>query len=155
MNRKSVVAATLAAAFVLGAVSDGAMAQSDLFGKAKKMLGGETSASPGAAGADLGTAEISDGLREALRVGTERVVGQLGQADGFNGDPTIHIPLPPTLQKVQSTLRAVGMSELADDVELKLNRAAEAATPKAKALFADAISEMTLEDARGILRRTR
>ena len=123
-----------------------ALAQSDLFGKAKDLLnqGGGTSGG-------LTTAEIGDGLREALRVGTERVVGQLGRTDGFNADPDIHIPLPGSLKRVQTALKAVGMSGLADDVELRLNRAAEAATPKAKQLFWDAISQMTMEDAKGIL----
>ena len=122
-----------------------AVAQGDLFGKAKDLL--EQSPS----GSDLTSAEIGQGLREALRIGTERVVGQLGQTDGFNADPDIHIPLPDSLGRVQSALQAVGMAELADDLELRLNRAAEAATPEAKQLFWDAISQMTLEDAEGIL----
>lgn len=120
-------------------------AQADLFGKAQDLL----QQSPGGGG--LTSAEIGQGLREALRIGTERVVGQLGRTDGFNADPDIHIPLPDSLRRVQSALQAVGMAELADDLELRLNRAAEAATPKAKQLFWDAISQMTLEDAEGIL----
>jgi len=76
--------------------------------------------------------EIGTGLKEALRVGTDRLVGQLGSANGFNGDPQVHIPLPASLKKVQPALSRFGMSGMADDLELKLNRAAEAATPKAK-----------------------
>ena len=37
-----------------------------------------------------------------------------------------------------------------DDLELRLNRAAEMATPKAKELFLQSIKEMTLDDAMGI-----
>ena len=96
------------------------------------------------------TAEITDGVREALKVGTERVVAQLGRVDGFNADPKIHIPLPEGLRDVRSALNMVGMSALADDVELKLNRAAETATPKAKALFWKAITDMSLKDIEGI-----
>ena len=55
------------------------------------------------------------------------------------------------MKQVQTALQAVGMGQLGDDLELKLNRAAEAATPKAKTLFVDAISEMSVEDARKIL----
>ena len=99
----------------------------------------------------LSTGEISAGLREALKVGTQNVVGQLGTANGFNLDPKIHIPLPGTLGKVDSALSAIGMSSLTDDLELRLNRAAEAATPKAKALFVNAISQMTITDAKNIL----
>lgn len=99
----------------------------------------------------LTAAEISGGLREALRVGAERVVATLGRTDGFNKSPDVHIPLPGSLKKAQKVLAKVGKSKLADDLELRLNRAAEAAVPQAKALFADAISQMTIDDARKIL----
>ena len=92
------------------------------------------------------TAEITDGVREALKVGTERVVAQLGRVDGFNTDPKIHIPLPDSLRDVRAALNMVGMSAMADDVELKLNRAAETATPKAKQLFWQAITYRSLKD---------
>jgi len=137
-------------ALILGcllAVPSPAAAQLDLLDKAKEALGTlqggeETDA--------LTDTEIGKGLREALRVGTERVVSQVGARDGYNADPDIHIPLPGTLQRVQSALRGVGMADLADDLELRLNRAAEAAAPEAKSLFFQAIGEMTLDDVRRI-----
>ena len=76
---------------------------------------------------------------------------QLGQVDGFNTNPDVHIPLPQSSQTVQSALAMVGMSGVADDLELRMNRAAETAVPQAKELFWQAVSEMTLEDAQGIL----
>jgi Protein of unknown function (DUF4197) len=85
------------------------------------------------------------------KVGTERVTASLGQVDGFNTNPDVHIPLPQSLQAAQSALAMVGMSGLADDLELRMNRAAETAVPQAKQLFWQAVSEMTLEDAQGIL----
>lgn len=94
--------------------------------------------------------EIGAGLKEALQVGSGNVVNQLGAADGFNKDSLIHIPLPPSLDKVKFMLSKVGMSSLFEDLELKLNRAAEVATPRAKQLFFNAISLMTLEDVKGI-----
>lgn len=100
--------------------------------------------------APLTSGEITGGVRDALKVGTERVVAQLGQIDGFNADPKIHIPLPDNLREVRGALNMVGMSAMADDVELKLNRAAEAATPKAKALFWQAITDMSLKDIEAI-----
>lgn len=99
---------------------------------------------------ELGLGEISAGLKEALKVGTERVVGQLGRPDGFNNDPAIHIPLPEKLQTVKTVLSRVGLGSMLDDLELRLNRAAETATPKAKELLWQAIAEMTLEDAKAI-----
>lgn len=94
--------------------------------------------------------EIGAGLKEALKVGSKNVVAQLGVTDGFNKDSNIHIPLPQSLDNVKSMLAKVGMSSFFEDLELKLNRAAEAATPKAKKLFFDAISQMSFEDVKQI-----
>lgn len=100
---------------------------------------------------ELTIGEITGGLQEALKVGTERVVSRVGQTDGFNADPAIHIPLPGTLKTAQTALRRIGAGAIADDLELRLNRAAEAAAPQAKTIFWQAINAMTLDDARGIL----
>jgi hypothetical protein len=98
----------------------------------------------------LSVGEITAGLRDALKIGSERVVTQVGAADGFNADPEIHIPLPENMQKVQRALSRIGLSSMVDDLELKLNRAAEAAAPQAKQLFWDAITQMSLEDVQAI-----
>jgi len=98
----------------------------------------------------LTSEEIGLGLKDALRIGSETVVSQLGREDGFNADPAIHIPLPQQLANAQNWLGKVGMAGLLDDLEVKLNRAAEIATPKAKDLFYQAISEMTFEDVMNI-----
>jgi hypothetical protein len=136
----------------LGLVSGIASAQGGLLDKAKELIGHMSSDSPENAEPEQGLspAEIGGGLKEALRVGTETVVAQLGAADGFNGDPEIHIPLPSVLDDVESVLRRLGMSSLLTDLELRLNRAAEAATPRARELFLQSISDMTLEDVMGI-----
>jgi hypothetical protein len=102
-------------------------------------------------GASLRDSEIARGLKEALRVGSDRVVGALGRTDGFNKSPDAHIPLPSSLQTAKKVLDAVGAGAVAEDLELRLNRAAEAAVPKARKLFGDAIAAMTLDDARAIL----
>jgi hypothetical protein len=129
-----------------------ALAQFDLLEKGKDLFGssGDTGAKTGSSVSQLSTGEIGNGLKEALRIGSERVVDQVGQSDGYNADPAIHLPLPKSLKTVQSALQMAGMSDLLDDLELKLNRAAEAAAPKAKDLFWRAISDMTLEDVEGI-----
>ncbi len=98
----------------------------------------------------LSTTEIINGLKEALKVGTENVVNKLGKQDGFLKDKAIHIPLPEKLQKIKNTLKKIGLSDQLDNLEVKLNRAAELATPKAKKLFLDAISSMSIEDANKI-----
>ena len=94
--------------------------------------------------------DMQKAFKEALTIGSETVVGQLGAKNGFNGDKNIHIPLPDSLKTVQSTLKSAGMSGLMDDLETKLNRAAEAATPQAKALFLTAIKEMSFKDVQKI-----
>ncbi len=148
-----------AAALLLGgllALPHGAVAQLDILKNIEKGVGGlggsggSGGSGSSAAAAALSNDEIADGLREALRVGTERVVDQVGTTDGFNLDPDIHIPLPGPLQDAQKLMSSVGMSDMADDLELRLNRAAEAAAPEAQQLFVDAISEMSLEDAQRI-----
>lgn len=101
--------------------------------------------------AALSNSDMVAGLKDALRVGSENVVGQLSKADGFNNDAAIHIPLPDNLKRVKSALNAAGMGYMMDDLELRLNRAAEAATPKAKRIFADSIKSMSIDDAKGIL----
>lgn len=116
-----------------------------------KGLGGSGSSSGGDAMSALSSGEIAKGLKEALRVGSERVVGTLGKSDGFNGSSDVHIPLPDSLKTVQSMLSKVGMGAMGDDLELKLNRAAEAAVPKAKKLFGNAIADMSIDDAKKIL----
>ena len=104
-----------------------------------------------AATSALSNSDMIAGLKDALRVGSENVVSQLSRTDGFNRDPNIHIPLPENLQRVKSALSAVGMGYMMDDLELKLNRAAEVATPKAKRIFGDSIKAMTITDAKNIL----
>ncbi|MCW8874175.1 MAG: DUF4197 domain-containing protein [Gammaproteobacteria bacterium] len=99
---------------------------------------------------NLSSQKVAAGLKEALRVGSETVVGQLGTLDGFNADPEVRIPLPPSLDRVRTALGRVGMSGMLDDLELKLNRAAEHATPKARQLFMQSIEAMTIKDAMGI-----
>ena len=124
-----------------------ASAQEKMFDSLQKLFG---STGGGATASALSEGEIVAGLREALKVGTERVVDRVGRTDGFNADPEIHIPLPDNLQAVQKGLWAIGAGSLADDVELRLNRAAEAATPRTKEIFWNAVTDMTMEDIQAI-----
>jgi len=123
-------------------------AQSNWLQKGREMLGG--SGAPTAGTANLSNQQIAAGLKDALRVGSENVVGRLGTLNGFNADPQVRIPLPNSLDRVRSALRPLGMSPMLDDLEVKLNRAAEVATPKAKQLFMDSIDAMTLDDVMAI-----
>jgi len=108
--------------------------------------GGGTSAA-----SSLSSAEIDSGLREALKIGTKLAIEQLGREDGYLGNALVKIPVPQELQLIESGLRKVGMGKYADDFIRSLNRAAEKAVTETAVIFADAITQMSLEDARKIL----
>lgn len=99
----------------------------------------------------LKPAEINSGLKEALTLGSEAAVAQLGKPDGFFGNEALRIPLPSSLQKAEKAMRMMGMGNQADELVLSMNRAAEAAVPEAKTLLVKSVKEMTLQDAKGIL----
>ena len=97
------------------------------------------------------TTEIGLGLKQALEVGTSKGADQLSAKDGFLGNMAVKILFPPEAQKVEKTLRSIGLNSLADNVILSLNRAAEDAAKEAKPIFISAIKQMTIADATNIL----
>lgn len=108
--------------------------------------------SPAAAGLDdITDAEALRGVRQALTDGSLAAVARLGVENGYFGNPTVKIPLPPSLQRVERGLRTFGMRREADELVLAMNRAAEAAVPEAKQLLTDAVRKMSVQDAKGIL----
>lgn len=111
----------------------------------KKILGDNNKTS-----SELSTDDIGGAFKQALSIGAKNVVAQLGETDGFNADENIRIPLPNNLQKVHKILKKIGLSEMVDDLGVKLNRAAESATPVAKELFIQSIKDMTFEDVKQI-----
>ena len=107
---------------------------------------------PAAAGiADISNADAASGLKQALSDGSELAVKMLGAENGYFGNAKVKIPLPPSLQKIESGLRLMGMKRQADELVLSMNRAAEAAAPEAKQLLLDAVKKMSVQDAKGIL----
>ncbi|HXH72692.1 MAG TPA: DUF4197 domain-containing protein [Mariprofundaceae bacterium] len=98
----------------------------------------------------LSNTDITAGLKEALEKGTSRTVHQIGTLDGYWKNPHIRIPLPDSLQRPAAILRKAGYGKYADDLELRLNRAAETAVPLAKPIFLKAIKEMTFADVKEI-----
>jgi hypothetical protein len=109
-----------------------------------------SNATSNAASSVLTNADIGGAFKQALELGSQRVVEQLSVVDGFNNDPVVHIPLPKQLNDARRWLDKVNMTQHLDDLELKLNRAAEEAMPQAKTLFVDAIKQMTFDDVRAI-----
>jgi hypothetical protein len=144
-SRRGVLAALAAA------MPAAAWAQGNLLEQGKSLL----NQVPGQQGtgktSNLPDGEIGSGLKEALKVGAQRVVARVGKTDGYNGDPAIRIPLPGPLQTIAGPLKSMGAGGLLDDLQVKMNRGAEQAAPKAVGIFGDALSKMSIDDARGIL----
>jgi hypothetical protein len=99
----------------------------------------------------VSTETIAAGLREALEIGAGQAVRELGRPDGFL-DSRFHIPLPDSLQQAREIAGRFGLTGLFDEMEMQLNRAAEAAAPKAQKLFVDAIRQLTFDDVMSIYR---
>ena len=99
----------------------------------------------------MSQAEIGMGLREALDKGITKQVSKLTAVDGFYKNELVKILLPSELQKVDKTLRDVGMGKLADEGLKVLNRAAEDAVKQATPIFVDAVKQITFTDAKNIL----
>lgn len=95
--------------------------------------------------------DIGGGLKEALNNGITKQVSKLTAEDGFYKNDLVKILLPSELQKVDRTLRSLGMSSLADEGLKLLNRAAEDAVKEATPIFVDAVKNMTFADAKMIL----
>ncbi len=101
--------------------------------------------------AGITDAEAGSGLKGALEKGALAAVQLLAGRDGFLGNPQVRIPLPGYLKDAARILSALGQGRQVEELELAMNRAAEAAVPLAKKLLLDAVRSMTVTDARNIL----
>lgn len=148
MNDRPYLSRRLLLGALVAGLPASAWAQGSLIDQGRNLLGGGTS---GGNAKSLSEGEIGGGLKDALKVASQRVVGRVGKTDGFWGDPAIRIPLPGPLQQIEGPLKAVGAAGLLDDLKLKINRAVEEAAPKALDIFTGAIAKMSVADARSIL----
>lgn len=123
---------------------------SDYLDQWKGAVGGKTTAGSVASGS-LSNDEMVAGLKEALGNGTQYAVNMLGKEGGFLDNARVRIPMPDSLEMVEKSLRMLRQDQLADEFVTSMNHAAERAVPEAASVFRDAITSMSLEDARGIL----
>jgi len=100
---------------------------------------------------ELDESTVVAGLKEALRIGTERSTASTSKLDGFYGNALIRIALPEQYAGVARTLRNIGLGSYVDDFERSMNRAAERASGEAIDIFWSAITQMSISDAFGIL----
>jgi Protein of unknown function (DUF4197) len=96
-------------------------------------------------------ADAAGALRAALDKGSLSAIAKLGVQGGFLNNPQVRIPLPDSLNKLESTIRAFGRGDQLDELVNAMNRAAELAVPQAKDLLARAVKAMSIDDAKGIL----
>ena len=99
----------------------------------------------------IGQTQIAAGLKEALQQGIDKQVVNLTKTNGFYNNSLVKIGLPSELQKIEKTLRDVGLGSLADEGIKALNTAASTAVKEATPIFVDAITSMTISDATTIL----
>ncbi len=102
-------------------------------------------------GGGLDQTTIGNGLRQALDAGIDKQVTKLTKKDGYYKNQLVKILLPEELQKVDQTLRSIGLGSLADKGIIALNRAAEDAVKGATPIFIDAVKDISFNDAKNIL----
>jgi hypothetical protein len=116
-----------------------------------KLKGSVSTPEDTAAGVSLTDTEMVSGLKQALDKGTQFAVDSLGREGGFLENSKVKIPMPESFSWVEKSLRTMRQDALADEFIATMNHAAEQAVPEAAAIFGDAIQQMSVEDARGIL----
>jgi hypothetical protein len=107
---------------------------------------------PTTVGGQTNTTQIAAALKEALTIGTQNSANRLSAVNGFFANAALKILMPPEAQKVESTLRNVGMGSVVDKAVLAMNRGAEEAAKSATPIFVNAIKQMSITDAVGILK---
>ena len=95
--------------------------------------------------------EAATGIKQALSNGLQNSINTLSATNGFYGDAIAKVLMPQEAQKVEQTLRSVGMGKLVDNFLLSLNRAAESAVKEAAPVFVNSLAQMTITDALNIL----
>ena len=101
--------------------------------------------------ADLSKTDATAGLKGALSESSISAVKLLGVENGFLNNAKVRIPLPGYLEKAAKTMKMVGMKKQVEELEVAMNRAAEAAVPEAQTLLVDAVKTMSVTDAKNIL----
>lgn len=146
--KKILVTGLLFSMVAVAMAQDSAKKKSSLFGK----VTGAVNSVKGGKGTGLSNEDIVSGLKEALSVGAKKSADKLSAADGFFKDAAVKVLMPPEAQKVEKALRSIGAGKLVDDAILSFNRAAEDASKSAAPVFVDAVKNMSIQDALGILK---
>jgi hypothetical protein len=167
MNMKKLVAPLLLSGLICLATAPAkAQTLEDIFNTVKDKVNQNTSGSGTSSNTGTNTSgnqnksfgslsnmDITNGLKEALSIGAKNASNKLSITDGFFRNAAIKILLPPPeAQKVESTLRSIGMGSVVDKAILSMNRAAEDAAKQAAPIFINAITTITIQDGLNILK---
>ena len=147
MKKINVLSACLLFMLFINLKANAQIKLSDIFKKVTERKGTNSASVTGTPS----SLEIGQGIKEALQIGVSAGADRLSVKDGFLGNLAVKILMPPEAQKVERTLRGIGLNKLCDNVIVSLNRAAEDAATEAKPIFITAIKQMTLADASNIL----
>lgn len=149
MNQRVTLATLFLSSLICASCATTGNGQINPLKKAKEVL---EAGSGGQKGSGLSTTDIVAGLKAALSQGAEKSTGKLSLVDGFLKDQAVKILLPQEVRNAEKQMRALGMGRLFDQTITSLNRAAEDAAKTAAPIFLDAIKNMSIQDALGILR---
>lgn len=100
---------------------------------------------------DLSQGDATGGLKDALTQGAQIAVKQLGTPGGFSNNPEVKIGLPGKLEKAAGALKMLGMGDQITQLEDSMNKAAESAVTQAQPILVNAVKNMSVTDAKGIL----
>ena len=100
---------------------------------------------------DLSQGDATGGLKDALTQGAQIAVKQLGVPGGFSNNPEVKIGLPGKLEKAAGALKMLGMGDQITQLEDSMNKAAESAVTQAQPILVNAVKNMSVNDAKGIL----
>ncbi len=112
----------------------------------------ETGATVAGAAGYGNQAQMIRAIKEALELGSNRAATGLSAPGGYANSALYRIELPANVQPLASKLRQFGLGSQLDKVEALMNQGAEKAAVEAKGVFIDAVRNMSVTDALGIIR---
>lgn len=150
--KKSTILATLLLSSSLSFAFDlGSITKSVLENVTNTSNSTTSTTSTNSTNSNLSDSTVSSGLKEALKVGVNYAITNLGANNGYLNNSLVKIPLPDNLAKVETVIRKAGGDEIANNLINSMNNAATKAAPKTAEIFVNAIDKMSLTDAQNIL----
>jgi len=145
-HKYTVVACMITALYISPVSADWGSLLNDVTTKGKALLSTDSTRT-----SSLDSSTIASGLKEALDIGAREAINNVSKPGGYLTNQLIHIAMPPQLEQVSGLMHKFGLGSQADAFEQSMNHAAEKAAPEATNIIVNAIKNMSIEDAKGIL----